>query len=376
MEKSKIGGHPSRKVLFVEPFYGGSHKLFADRVVELSGHHVELLTLPASFWKWRMRGAHLSLAPKIRKVLPGADCLLVSDMISLAELLGVIPELGGLPTIVYFHENQLSYPVPKGESPDAHFGFTNLSSALAASRLVFNSRFHLEEFLGGIEPFLKAMPDHRPRGLGKILEGKSSVIYPGVDCGELDRYKPGPGRGGVPITILWNHRWEFDKGPRAFFRVLKALAGQGLPFKVNLAGENFQAKPTPFLEAKEFLGDRLGTYGYIRGRDEYIRTLWESDVVVSTSKQEFFGISLLEAVYCGCFPLVPNRLVYPEIYGKDNIYENERVFRRRLKEMIQKGLPQEDWREEYRKKILGNWDVRLSVALLDDLISQQTISRQ
>ena len=36
-------------------------------------------------------------------------------------------------------------------------------------------------------------------------------------------------------------------------------------------------------------------------------------MVVSTSTHEFFGISMLEAIHCGCHPVLPNRLTYPEL---------------------------------------------------------------
>ena len=46
--------------------------------------------------------------------------------------------------------------------------------------------------------------------------------------------------------------------------------------------------------------------------------LRSADVVVSTAHQEFFGIAITEAVYAGAFPLVPNRLVYPERLPPDH----------------------------------------------------------
>ena len=35
--------------------------------------------------------------------------------------------------------------------------------------------------------------------------------------------------------------------------------------------------------------------------------------MVSTAIQEFFGISVIEAMYCGCVPILPRRLSYPDV---------------------------------------------------------------
>jgi glycosyltransferase involved in cell wall biosynthesis len=112
---------------------------------------------------------------------------------------------------------------------------------------------------------------------------------------------------------VWNHRWEYDKNPPAFFRALEALAAEGLDFTVTLLGENPQAHPKDFESARERLGDRIVHYGYAEDRRRYLELLASGDVVVSTSNQENFGIAMVEAIAAGCRPVLPKRLSYPEI---------------------------------------------------------------
>jgi glycosyltransferase involved in cell wall biosynthesis len=361
-----MSGRPLR-VLFLEPFCGGSHRRFAEQVRARSRHEVELLSLPGSFWKWRMRGGHLALLKKVRERAGAIDALLATDMLSLAELVGCVPALAGVRKVVYFHESQLAYPVPQGEAPDVHFGFTNLSTALAADRLVFNSSFHRDAFLGGIARFLKPMPDHRPAGIAEELRERCAVVYPGIDCDELDRHRPAGPRTPRPVTVLWNHRWEFDKQPEVFFAALRRLADEGRDFRLHVVGENFQVKPQPFLEARAALGGRIATFGHQPRRSDYVRVLWDSDVVVSTAIQEFYGIAVLEAAYCGALPLLPRRLAYPELHPAACLYGDDAELLDRLRGLVCGGVPAVP--AAARDAIRGTHDVGRSVAALDAILA-------
>ncbi|MBW2368514.1 MAG: DUF3524 domain-containing protein, partial [Deltaproteobacteria bacterium] len=136
------------KFLFIEPFFGGSHQEFAKGLVAHCAHEIDLVSLPARFWKWRMRGAALHFYKEIKNIA-SYDGLITSDLMSLSDFSMLT---GGKcpPALVYFHENQITYPLAPGEARDVQFGFTDITSGLAAEKLLFNSRTHLSEFFSAL----------------------------------------------------------------------------------------------------------------------------------------------------------------------------------------------------------------------------------
>jgi glycosyltransferase involved in cell wall biosynthesis len=298
------------RVLFLNPFHGGSHRAFAEGWAKHSRHEFTLITLPARFWKWRMRGAALHFARKVAD--PAAyDALVVTDLMSLSDLRALWGEACP-PALAYFHENQLSYPLPPGEAIDYQFGFTDITTCLAARRVLFNSRFQHDAFFARLPGFLGMMPEFQPRWVIEAIRARAGVLHPGVDLGgAADRAAAGADPE-APL-VVWNHRWEFDKNPAAFFAALDAALARGREFRLALLGENFQVVPKEFEAARDRFGARLVHYGYVEDRAAYLAWLRRGDIVVSTSDQENFGMAIVEAIAAGCLPLLPRRLAYPEI---------------------------------------------------------------
>ena len=322
------------KILFLEPFFGGSHKDFALGFKEAFDHEVTLVTLPDRFWKWRMRGAALYFINQIQDIR-SFDLIMVTDMLDLTDFMALAGK--DLPPIwLYFHENQLSYPTDEGIKRDFHLGFTNIVSALAADQVFFNSKFHLQDFLSHAARLIKRMPDFRPGWIIKPIEKKTRVIYPGC------RFEPGvieleKKDADCPL-IIWNHRWEYDKHPALFFNAIARLKDKRIAFSLAVLGENGSNLSEVFEQAKERFKDEIVVFGYVKSRQEYISWLQKGAIVVSTAIQENFGISIVEAVRYGCIPLLPNRLSYPEIIPCDLhsalLYDNDLELETRLEDMV------------------------------------------
>ncbi|XP_035824606.1 glycosyltransferase-like domain-containing protein 1 isoform X2 [Aplysia californica] len=419
-----------KDILIIEPFFGGSHGqlvklLLSDHEI---AHRAEILTLPAKKWHWRARTSALYFS----QTIPSGKnyrYLFSSSVLNLAELIALRPDLAALKKIIYFHENQLIYPVRKRQDRDFQYGYNQILSSMVADSVIFNSEFNMESFLSSISSHLKLIPDHRPKGIDVMVRPKCRVLYFPIslpvcakelqtisvkkertdcdlpidlncvadvkevncemnctysgqlcsgssNCGEErknidftseklsvaeiggslessfedsvdkntltlekqenDEHKEhGLTRSKKPchhslVHIVWPHRWEHDKDPEAFFNALFSLTEEGLDFRVSVVGEAFSEVPDIFLRAKSHLQDKILNWGY-QTREDYLCIIDEADVVVSTAQHEFFGVSMLEAVSRGCFPLCPKRLVYPEIYPDECLYSTQAQLVKRLK---------------------------------------------
>nr|XP_007963092.2 glycosyltransferase-like domain-containing protein 1 isoform X4 [Chlorocebus sabaeus] len=469
-------------ILIIEAFYGGSHKQLVDLLQEELGDCV-LYTLPAKKWHWRARTSALYFSQTI-PISEHYRTLFASSVLNLTELAALRPDLGKLKTILYFHENQLIYPVKKCQERDFQYGYNQILSCLVADVVVFNSVFNMESFLTSIGKFMKLIPDHRPKDLESIIRPKCQVIYfpirfpdvsrtfslliststrvgtgkekgsvqtcaylhshvielmPGQHKHSVQFYRKASftpsvrfmpkhktthlkkmlslkGNGGTVLSmalpfqpeqrdlegllknsnsecdahcdldtarreylgnslrqesdlkkstspenssshrgenkqnltvnpcatlggdanqqrllhIVWPHRWEHDKDPESFFKVLMHLKDLGLNFHVSILGETFTDVPDVFSEAKKALGSSVLHWGYLPSKDDYFQVLCMADVVISTAKHEFFGVAMLEAVYCGCYPLCPKDLVYPEIFPAEYLYSTPEQLSKRL----------------------------------------------
>ena len=343
-------------ILYVEPFYSGSHKQWIDSYQKYSTHNIHILSLPGKKWKWRMHGGAITLAKEYNKFENKFDIILCSDMLNLPVFKSLCDDnLSNSKVVMYFHENQLSYPWSPLDQDlelkrDLHYYYINHTSSLISDYNYFNSNYHLRSYIDGLKKYLKKMPDFRNMDTIESIDNKSSVLP--IGC-ELNKGKNVNKKSNSPI-ILWNHRWEYDKNPNLFFKILFDLNANDIDFQLIVVGENYQDYPEVFDVAKKELNSKIIHFGYCENKNEYIEYLKLANILPVTSNQDFFGISIVEAISYGVYPILPKRLSYPELFENNSnphiFYNNESE----LKDKIMSAINNVDLLSNYIKNLRQN----------------------
>ncbi len=283
-----------------------------------------MLTLPPRHFNWRIRGNPLSWLAEQAGVLNAPhDLVIATSTVDVATLRGLVPGLAATPTAVYFHENQFAYPQSEDQRKHTRLEpqMVNLYAALAADELWFNSGHNRESFIAGVKSLVAALPDHVPDAEWLDLLADKSYRLPVP----LEPVTPANTASSSTLRLVWNHRWEYDKGLEQLSAAVTALCEHGVALKLTLLGQRFRRVP-PVMQA---LLERLRHGGesvelefndYVSDRSDYLNLLSKQDIVLSTAQHDFQGLSIMEAVQAGCRPLLPRRLCYPEFFTEDYLY--------------------------------------------------------
>jgi glycosyltransferase involved in cell wall biosynthesis len=359
------------RIVLVEPFFSGSHRLWAEGLKANSTHEILILSLPGRHWKWRMHGAAITLSTELAQLPWTPDLIVATDMLDVATFKALLPqEFQQVNIALYFHENQLAYPwspaaTAEEISRDKQYGFINYTSALAADAVLFSSAYNQSSFCHTLPSFLSGFPDHQNAQTVDRIVRKSTVLPVGLDLKRLEL--PHSERSTKP-TVLWNHRWEHDKNPEDFFTALYALSEENLDFDLIVLGKSYSSQPAVFEAARKRLSPHIVHWGYAESLDEYRQLLHRSTVAPVTSNQDFFGISALEAVYCGAQPLWPNRLAFPEHFNETaHLYDSSEQFYLKLKSILDSAEPEVNLL--YKKQLevyewrncIHNYDAQLKI---------------
>ncbi|XP_072114720.1 tRNA-queuosine alpha-mannosyltransferase isoform X2 [Mobula birostris] len=351
-------------VLMIEAFCGGSHKQLLDLLQEeIEGCSV--FTLTAKKWHWRARTAALYFTQTIP---PSDNYSLVADVVvfnSAFNMESFLKGIGSFMKLIPDHRPKdleklirpkcqvLYFPI---RFPDvtrflpAHklcqtpqmTGVQDIENGKGLEGLIALQKYKHDDELMRNSSVLEPHPAERREGLSSptesleelnhIKKSEGTSAYHGgedkehmafnlcsrLSCNSEENYNVASQY--KPLHIVWPHRWEHDKDPELFFKTLLKLKEDGLTFEVSVLGETFTDIPDIFAEARRELGSSVLHWGYQSSKDDYLKVLCTADIVISTAKHEFFGVAMLEAVHCGCHPLCPKALVYPEIFPEMYLY--------------------------------------------------------
>ena len=218
------------------------------------------------------------------------------------------------------------------------------------------------------------MPDFQLTDQVDRIWSKSDIQPPGIHS-----FPCRPQRKTGPLRILWAARWENDKNPEAFFRVVQQLCAANAQFRLSVVGQSFRDVPKVFSAAKEKLVNHIDHWGYLESRSDYEQVLLNTDVVVSTAWHEFFGIAMVEAMAAGAFPLLPKKLAYPEILANATphvaakvFYDNDADLKNRLLELTQlvrKGSVWDDSEAEAIRECVSRHQWRIRAPEMDQMLA-------
>jgi len=156
--------------------------------------------------------------------------LFTSEAMNLADLHRLMPDMAKVPSVVYFHDNQL----PAGEGAEASGNeLANLSTAMAASEIWFNSQYHQYSFQAKATALVARQPELLNRNPMAEVIGKSVLMVPPMDLHIAKHLQASAKYSRRPRTIFVPTR---DADIQLLNQGLTILARRGEEFELVTVG--------------------------------------------------------------------------------------------------------------------------------------------
>jgi hypothetical protein len=287
-------------ILALEPFYGGARKQMLETLVRFSRHRWNVMKLPPRRIERRITAAATWFAEQLSRNWVGRlDVLFASEALNLSAFFRLVPALAKFPSVVYFHSNQLPEPSSHARHNE---DLANLSTAVAATDVWFNSRYHLRSFLARAAALVERHPELSSRNPMHGITKKVQFLPPPIDTGlvtdvRVEMTAEPPERN--PRLIFVETR---DADVRLLNNALGMVDGRGQTFELVTVG------PAEGI-SEDFPRQAVSETDDIA----QIQAMFTAGVVASAKPTAASDFLVARALLAGCRPVLPRGACYPEM---------------------------------------------------------------
>ena len=226
------------------------------------------------------------------------DLIVTTNGYRLSAIRSKLPDV---PVVVHFGENRLGiYNERAVTNLTAHVqtGYlTEIDCIDVADEVVFNSAYQRDLMAWQLKDLQGKVDYVSNNTIDKVV---SATVLPRLVVGK-------PGGRKESNLVVWNHRWATDKGIDDLLLIDRALYDSSVDCRI-VCTSNVQSTAQK---------TKITFTGRVLPKDEHLDLLSRATVLLSTSKHETFGISVMEGILSGCCPLLPNRQIYPYLIPEE-----------------------------------------------------------
>lgn len=168
--------------------------------------------------------------------------------------------------------------------------------------------------------------------------------------------------------VIYSSRWDKEKDPGFFMDIMETMltdTNQDINFVISTSAKELKSNEPELIKRLKKLINKYPENIELRegcSKEEYYFNLLQSKVQINTANQDFVSWTLLEATTCGCRPLYPNYLSFPEALQNDYslMYEKRNLNSAIHKLKIALEEPLKDYSHIY-KPFDNSWKRMLSI---------------